>query len=150
MDTRYGLGGSLGDCRPKGRKYQMVKTQTESHNRRPIVWTNLWQIWVSFSFDVGDGWNLLRGSLGILRSSLAVSLSCESQDKIKVFVFYWFFSIYSLLTLVLKTPQLRSSWFSNLNNCTRDNPDKLFFKQINVGNFFIPSVLRIRNWCAVN
>ena len=38
--TGYGLGGSLDDCRPalqKGRKYQMVKTQSESHNRRPIV-----------------------------------------------------------------------------------------------------------------
>ena len=33
-------GRSLGDCRPglpKGRKYQMVKTQTESHVRRPVV-----------------------------------------------------------------------------------------------------------------
>ena len=40
MDTGYGLGGSLGDCRPalpKGRKYKMVKTQTESHDWRPIV-----------------------------------------------------------------------------------------------------------------
>ena len=40
VDTGYGLGRSLGDCRPelpKGRKYQMVKTQTESHDRRPIV-----------------------------------------------------------------------------------------------------------------
>ena len=40
VDTGYGLGRSLGDCRPalpKGRKYQMVKTQTESHVRRPIV-----------------------------------------------------------------------------------------------------------------
>ena len=40
VDTGYGLGGSLGDCRPalpKGRKYQMVKTQTESHGRGPIV-----------------------------------------------------------------------------------------------------------------
>ena len=40
MDTGYGLGGSLGDCRPalpKGGKYHMVKTQTESHDRRPIV-----------------------------------------------------------------------------------------------------------------
>ena len=40
VDTGYGLGVSLGDCRPvlpKGRKYQMVKTQTESHDRRPIV-----------------------------------------------------------------------------------------------------------------
>ena len=39
-DTGYRLGRSLGDCRlalPKGRKYQMVKTQTESHVRRPIV-----------------------------------------------------------------------------------------------------------------
>jgi hypothetical protein len=37
VDTEYGLGGSLGDCRlalalPKGGKYQMVKTQTESHD----------------------------------------------------------------------------------------------------------------------
>ena len=55
VDTSYGLGRSLGVCRPalpKGRKYQMVKTQTESHDRRPIVWTNRWQIWVSFSFEV--------------------------------------------------------------------------------------------------
>ena len=40
VDTGYGLGGSLGDCRPalpKGRKYQMVKTQTESHDWKPIV-----------------------------------------------------------------------------------------------------------------
>ena len=40
VDTGYGLGGSLGDCRsalPKGQKYQMVKTQTESHDWRPIV-----------------------------------------------------------------------------------------------------------------
>ena len=36
----YGLGGSLGDCRPalpKGGKYQMVETQTESYVRRPVV-----------------------------------------------------------------------------------------------------------------
>ena len=47
IDTGYGLG----DCRPalqEGRKYQMVKTQTESHDRRPIVGTNKWQIQVSF------------------------------------------------------------------------------------------------------
>ena len=40
VDTGYGLGRSLGDCRsalPKGRKYQMVKTQTETHVRRPVV-----------------------------------------------------------------------------------------------------------------
>ena len=40
VDTGYGLCGSLGDCRPalpKGRKYKMVKTQTESHDWRPIV-----------------------------------------------------------------------------------------------------------------
>jgi len=40
VDTGYGLGGSLGDCRPalpKGQKYQMVKTQAESHDWRPIV-----------------------------------------------------------------------------------------------------------------
>ena len=37
VDTSYGLGRYLGDCRPalpEGRKYQMVKTQTESHVRR--------------------------------------------------------------------------------------------------------------------
>ena len=37
VDTSYGLGRSLGLCRPallKGRKYQMVKTQTESHDWR--------------------------------------------------------------------------------------------------------------------
>ena len=40
VDTSYGLGRSLGHCRPalpKGRKYQMVKTQTQSHVRRPVV-----------------------------------------------------------------------------------------------------------------
>jgi hypothetical protein len=40
VDTGYGLGRSQGNCRPalpKGRKYQMVKTQTESHIRRPVV-----------------------------------------------------------------------------------------------------------------
>ena len=40
VDTGYGLGGSFGDCRPalgKGQKYQMVKTQIESHDRGPIV-----------------------------------------------------------------------------------------------------------------
>ena len=40
VDTSYGLGRSLGDCRPalpKGRKYQMVKTQCQSHVRRPVV-----------------------------------------------------------------------------------------------------------------
>ena len=40
VDSTYGLGRSLGHCRPalpKGRKYQMVKTQTQSHDRRPVV-----------------------------------------------------------------------------------------------------------------
>ena len=40
VDTGYGLGRSLGDFRPalpKGQKYQMVKTQAESHVRGPIV-----------------------------------------------------------------------------------------------------------------
>ena len=35
MDTGYGLGGSLGDCRPalpKGQKYQMVKTPAEANS----------------------------------------------------------------------------------------------------------------------
>ena len=34
VDAGYGLGRSLGDCRPalpKGRKYQLVKTQTVPH-----------------------------------------------------------------------------------------------------------------------
>ena len=38
VDTGYGLAGSLWACRPallKGQKYQMVKTQIESHDRRP-------------------------------------------------------------------------------------------------------------------
>ena len=38
--SSYGLGRSHGHCRPalpKGRKYQMVKTQTQSHDRRPVV-----------------------------------------------------------------------------------------------------------------
>ena len=38
VDTGYGLGRSQGDCRPalpEGCKYQMVKTQTESQDRRP-------------------------------------------------------------------------------------------------------------------
>jgi hypothetical protein len=67
VDTSYGLGRSLGDCRlalPKGRKYQMVKTQTESHVRRPIVWSNRWQIWVFFSFVV------CRGTAGICHAGL--------------------------------------------------------------------------------
>jgi hypothetical protein len=80
VDTGYGLGGSLGDCRlalPKGWKYRIVKTQIESHDRRPIVWTNLWQTWVSFSFEVC--WGTTRifyedpcKALGVHRSSLAV------------------------------------------------------------------------------
>ena len=40
VDTSYGLGRSLRHCRPalpKGRKYQMVKAQTQSHDRRPVV-----------------------------------------------------------------------------------------------------------------
>ena len=40
VDTGYGLGRSLGDCKPallKALKYQMVKSQTESHVRRPVV-----------------------------------------------------------------------------------------------------------------
>ena len=39
VDTGYGLGRSLGDCRPvlpNGKKYQMVK-KTESHDWRPII-----------------------------------------------------------------------------------------------------------------
>ena len=66
-DTGYGLCRSLGDCRPalpKGQKYQMVKTQTESHIRRPVVWTNRWQIWVFFSFE------FLRGTAGICHTGL--------------------------------------------------------------------------------
>ena len=65
--TGYGLGRSLGDCRPalpEGRKYPMVKTKTESHDRRPLVWTNRWQIWVFLSFE------FLRGTAGICHTSL--------------------------------------------------------------------------------
>ena len=67
VDTVYWLGRSLGDCRPalpKGWKYQMVKTQTENHVRRPVVWTNRWQIWVFFSFEVH------RGTAGICHAGL--------------------------------------------------------------------------------
>ena len=51
VDTSYWLGRSLGYCRPalpKGQKYQMVKTQIESHIGRPIVW-------VSLSYEVSWG-----------------------------------------------------------------------------------------------
>jgi hypothetical protein len=54
VDTGFGLGRSLGDCRPalpKSQKYQMVKTQTVSHVRRTVVGTNRWQIFF-FSFEV--------------------------------------------------------------------------------------------------
>ena len=40
VDTGYGLGRSLGDCRPelpKSQNYKMVKTQTESHIRSAVV-----------------------------------------------------------------------------------------------------------------
>ena len=60
-------GRSVADCKPalsKGRKYQMVKTQSESHVRRPVVWTNRWQIWVFFSFE------FLPGTAGICHTSL--------------------------------------------------------------------------------
>ena len=62
VDNGYMLGRSLGDCRPalpKVQKYQMVKTQTESHVWRPVVWTNRWQIVGFFSFEV------CRGTTGI-------------------------------------------------------------------------------------
>ena len=63
----YGLGRSLEDCRPallKGQKYQMVKTQTESHVRRLVVWTNRRQVWVFLSFEVR------RGTAGICHKDL--------------------------------------------------------------------------------
>ena len=40
LDIGYGLGRYLGDCRPalpKGRKCKIVKTQTESQVKRPVV-----------------------------------------------------------------------------------------------------------------
>ena len=67
VDSSYGLGRSLGHCRPalpKGREYQMVKTQTQNHVRRPVVWTNWWQIWVFFSSE------FLRGTAGICHTRL--------------------------------------------------------------------------------
>ena len=70
VDTDYGFGGSLGDCRPvllKGRKYQMVKTQTESHDRRPIVEQTNGRSGFPFPLGLsGAGWNLSHGSLGVL------------------------------------------------------------------------------------
>ena len=53
----------------------MVKTQTERHVRRPVVWTNQWQVWVFFSFEVRHGCNLSHRALGILLSSLATYFS---------------------------------------------------------------------------
>ena len=72
VDTGYGLGRSLGDCRPalmKGQKYQMVKTQTEARSlNKPMADLGFLFLWVS----PGDGWNLSHRPLGILRSSLAL------------------------------------------------------------------------------
>ena len=75
VDDGYGLGRSLEDCRPalpKGWKYQMVKTQTESPVRRPVVWTNQWQIWVFFSFE------FLRGTANFATQAFGDSLKLSS------------------------------------------------------------------------
>ena len=97
VDTGYGLGGSLRDCLsalPKGRKYQMVKIQTESHDWRTIVWTNRWQIWVSFSYEVcqgrlefvkqvfGDSTKLSSSGLAITRTKLMFRICRFIQKRI--------------------------------------------------------------------
>ena len=66
MDAGYGLGRFLGDYRPalpEGRKSQMVITKL-CQLRRPIVLTNLQQIWVSFSLEVH------LGTVGIYHTGL--------------------------------------------------------------------------------
>ena len=66
VDTSFGLRRSLGDCRPalpKGRKYQLVKTQTESHVRRPVVWTKACnESWVQQLPEIAT-WALTAGVL---------------------------------------------------------------------------------------
>ena len=81
VDTGYGLGRSLGDCRPalpKGRKYQMVKTQTKPQDEANSFEKTEGRYEFSFLLEsVGGQLDLSRstlstGSLGVLRSSLAV------------------------------------------------------------------------------
>ena len=66
MIPGMGLADLLGmqTCIAERSKYQMVKTQTESQVRRPVVWTNWWQIWIFFSFEVR------RGMAGICHTGL--------------------------------------------------------------------------------
>ena len=74
-----GLADLLGDCRAalrKGRKYQMVKTQTESHDRRPVVGRS------GFPFplrSVGGRLEfitqILGGSPKLFSSGLAISMT---------------------------------------------------------------------------
>ena len=90
VNTGYGLGRSLGDCRPalqKGRKYQVVKTQTERHARRSVVWTKQWQIWVFFSFEARRGrlnfvTQAFRDSPNFFSSGLAIPWLIKSSEFI--------------------------------------------------------------------
>ena len=75
------ISGGLQTCMPKGWKYQMIKRHIESHHKRSIVWTNQWQIWVSFSFKVcwgkaGIYLNAFVGFLKLSSSGLATELIC--------------------------------------------------------------------------
>ena len=79
----YCMVDLLGIAFPKGRKYQIVKTQIECHNRRPIVWANRWQIWVSFSFEVC--WGQLEFVAPILGCSLKLSSSWLAGWHLKGF-----------------------------------------------------------------
>jgi hypothetical protein len=65
---------------PEGQKYQMVKTKSESHDRKPIVWTTWWQIWVSFPLKSAEEWLdfvmwLLGGAPKLSSSGLAISMT---------------------------------------------------------------------------
>ena len=76
VDAGYGLGRSLGDCRPalpKGQKYEMFKTQTVPRQEANSL--NKPMAYLGFLFLcvlLGDGQNLSHRPWGILRSSLAV------------------------------------------------------------------------------
>ena len=71
------ITGPMGDCRPallKGRKHQMVKTQTEGQVKRPVA-KNKPMADLGFLFlwgSPGDGWNLSRRSLGIIYQCLSI------------------------------------------------------------------------------
>ena len=76
VDAGYGLGRSLGDCRPALPKDRITKWLKHKLClvRRPSVEINWWQIWVSLSLEVHPGTVGIYGT-GLWRvpwSSLAV------------------------------------------------------------------------------